>query len=295
MKEFFENLDMEKYHMMKRWLEKNTEESMAKNILDYLVSVENTAKKAYGISFDCPLSGTVRVFCNYCEEEFVLPWNLKKHGLVVHCPYCGEEIRLCSNCPMREECDYDAETGCCHYRRKTDPVPEQKESNKPSMEKFEKVKEVEDVLSSSTQEFLKHLKESYPKYWKKVVDYAQEYLLEKDVKEKKVKQETVQNEWNTKMSYQLVDKNGVQDYQEVVFPGLLTENQKHTILCISRNREFYPSIFHFPCQYDVVYQLLGFTKTKEHSTTNVQPKDFVDQFCSMCQHWDFYEFLKNNL
>lgn len=210
----------------------------------------------------------------------------------MHCPYCGEEIRLCAYCPMDEECDYDAETGNCRHCHKNMTKENSESSFQASHRGVEK--KTEDVFATSTQEFLKHLRETYPKYWKKVVDYAQEYLQEKDIKEKKIKQETVQNEWNTKMSYQLVDKNGVQDYQEVVFPGLLTENQKHTILCISRNREFYPSIFHFPCQYDVVYQLLGFTKTKEHSTTNIQPKDFVDQFCSMCQHWDFYEFLKNN-
>lgn len=297
MKEFFENLDMEKYHAMKNWLGEE-DNDMAKELLSFFASIEKSAAETYGISFDCPLPETkeIEAFCNHCNEKFSLPWNLKKHGMKVHCPYCGEEIRLCACCPMDEECDYDAETGNCRYCRnaKTDPMPEQKEDVRPAMEKPEKVKKVEDALSSSTQELFKHLKETYPKYWKKVVDYAQEYLQEIDVKEKRVKQEASRSEWNTKMSYQLFDKNGVQDYQEVIFPGLLTENQKRTILSISRNREFYPSIFRFPCQHDAVYQLLGFTKTKERPTTDILPEDFVNYFCSMCNHWDLYEFFKNN-
>lgn len=141
---------------------------------------------------------------------------------------------------MDEECEYDAETGSCRYCHKN-MTKENSESNFQASHK-----NAEDMFSASTQELLKHLRETYPKYWKKVVDYAQEYLQEKDVKGKKIKQETDHNEWNTKMSYQLVVRNGVQDYQEVVFPGLLTENQERTILCFSQNRKFYPSVFHFP-------------------------------------------------
>lgn len=297
MKDFFENLDMENYFATKHWLEETAEEeSMAKELLSFLASMEKSAAETYGTSFICPLPETkeITAFCNHCDEEFVLPWNIKKHGLIVHCPYCGEEIRLCDVCPLHEECDYDAETGCCHYC----PNGRKNENSEKSFQTFSRKTEtgnkVEDVLSSSTQELFKHLKETYPKYWKKVVDYAQEYLQEMDVKEKRVKQEVSRSEWNTKMSYQLFDKNGVQDYQKVIFPGLLTESQKRIILCSSRNREFYPSIFHFPCHHDAKYQLLGFTKTKECPTTTILPREFVDYFCSMCQHWDFYEFLKNN-
>lgn len=296
MKEFLKNLDMEKYHAMKNWLEETAaEESMAKELLSFLASMEKSAAETYGTSFDCPLPETkeITTFCNHCNEKFTLSWNLRKHGMEVHCPYCGEEIRLCACCPMDEECDYDTETGNCRYCHKN-MTKENSEGNfQTSHKKVEK--KVEDMFSVSTQEFFKHLKDTYPKYWKRVVDYAQEYLQEKDIKGKRVTQEAAQNEWNTKMSYQLFDKNGVQDYQEVIFPGLLTENQKRTILSISRNREFYPSIFRFPCQHDAVYQLLGFTKTKECPTTNILPGEFVNYFRSMCQHWDFYEFLKNNL
>lgn len=277
MKEFFENLDMEKYHAMKNWLGEE-DNDMAKELLSFLASIEKAAKETYGTSFDCPLPETKEIvaFCNHCNEKFTLPWNLKIHGMEVHCPYCGEKIRLCACCPMDEECDYDSETGNCRYCHKN-IAEENSESNFQASHK-----NTEDMFSASTQELLKHLRETYPKYWKKVVDYAQEYLQEKDVKGKKIKQETDHNEWNTKMSYQLVVRNGVQDYQEVVFPGLLTKNQERTILCFSQNRKFYPSVFHFPCQYDAVYQLLGFTKTKECPTTDILSGEFVDCFCSMC-------------
>lgn len=110
MKEFFENLDMEKYHAMKNWLGEE-DNDMAKELLSFLASIEKSAAETYGISFDCPLPETkeIEVFCNHCNDKFSLPWNLKKHGMKVHCPYCGEEIRLCACCPMDEECDYDAE------------------------------------------------------------------------------------------------------------------------------------------------------------------------------------------
>lgn len=297
MKEFFKNLDMEKYHAMKHWLEEAVEqEAMAKDILSFLTSVEKAVKEEYGIEFECQLPETkeISAFCNHCEEEFVLAWNLKKHGLVVHCPYCGEEIRLCGNCPVSEKCDYDAETGCCRYCQKGKKNESLERSFQTLHEKTEKVKRVEDALSSSTQELFKYLKETYPKYWKKVVDYAQEYLQGRDIKEQTPIQKTDKNGLNSKLSYQFINENGEKDYQEVVFPGLLTENQERTILCFSRDGKFYPSMFHFPCRYDNVYQLLGFTKTKERPTTNIPPEDFVHFFCSMCQHWDFYEFLKNN-
>lgn len=270
MKEFFENLDMEKYHAMKNWLGEE-DNDMAKELLSFLASIEKAAKETYGISFGCPLPETkeIEAFCNHCNEKFSLPWNLKKHGMKVHCPYCGEEIRLCACCPMDEECDYDAETGSCRYCHKN-MTKENSEGNFQTSHK-----NAEDMFSASTQELLKHLRETYPKYWKKVVDYAQEYLQEKDNKEKKVNQETDQNEWNTKMSYQFVDENGEKDYQEIIFPGLLTENQERTILCFSQNRKFYPSVFQFPCKCEDVYQLLGFTKTMETPTITLPPEEFV--------------------
>lgn len=272
MKEFFENLNMEKYHAIKRWLEAAAEESMAKELYSFLGSLEKSAAETYGTSFECPLPETkeITAFCNHCNEKFTLPWNLKKHGLEVHCPYCGEEIRLCACCPMDGECDYNPETGSCCYCHKSMTKEHTEKNFQTSYKKAEK--KVEEMFSASAQEILKNLKKAYPKYWKKVMDYAQEYLQEKDEKEKKVHQET---EWNTRMSYQSVNENGEKDYQEIIFPGLLTENQERAIRYFSRKRKFYPSIFQFPCKHEEVYQLLGFTKTMETPTTTLLPEEFV--------------------
>lgn len=54
--------------------------------------------------------------CPHCGGEANLLWDIAVDGYYAHCPYCGNRLMLCSECPAtrgRTNCDYDSETGRC--------------------------------------------------------------------------------------------------------------------------------------------------------------------------------------
>ena len=135
MKEFFETLDVKEFQEYKRWLEtmvtEESEQEIAEKFLNFMEKLEQSAATEYEICFDYPLDETKELAeqCPHCGEEFIISWNLKKHGTVAHCPYCGNEIYLCNSCPTSKgygECDYDNNSKCCRYHK--GPVKEAKVS-----------------------------------------------------------------------------------------------------------------------------------------------------------------------
>ena len=60
-------------------------------------------------------SCTVIECCPHCDNEATVEWDLQKDGYEMFCPYCGEKIMLCSECPSLKnggKCDWSEETGC---------------------------------------------------------------------------------------------------------------------------------------------------------------------------------------
>lgn len=49
--------------------------------------------------------------CPHCDNEATVAWLPSEDGHSLFCPYCGERIMLCSECPVRNceaECDWDS-------------------------------------------------------------------------------------------------------------------------------------------------------------------------------------------
>lgn len=59
--------------------------------------------------------------CPNCEREVNMMWDTKADGYKAYCPYCGEQLMLCSECPHRNEgdvtaaCDFDGESDACRF------------------------------------------------------------------------------------------------------------------------------------------------------------------------------------
>lgn len=54
--------------------------------------------------------------CPNCGKEASMLWNIAIDGYYAHCPYCGNRLMLCSECPAtkgRTNCDYSSETDRC--------------------------------------------------------------------------------------------------------------------------------------------------------------------------------------
>lgn len=45
---------------------------------------------------------TTKTLCEHCHLEVSIPWNPKMFGYVLHCPYCGNPIYFCDQCPHRK-------------------------------------------------------------------------------------------------------------------------------------------------------------------------------------------------
>lgn len=58
--------------------------------------------------------------CPECGSEVWLKWDVDRDGYVVHCPYCGYRMKLCSMCDVRDggKCDWTESSGKCKH----DPV-----------------------------------------------------------------------------------------------------------------------------------------------------------------------------
>lgn len=52
--------------------------------------------------------------CPHCMSENTILWNEEKDGYTAFCPYCGEDMMLCSICPDRDNCDQNEDGDCKH-------------------------------------------------------------------------------------------------------------------------------------------------------------------------------------
>lgn len=51
--------------------------------------------------------------CSNCMRENTLQWNVAEDGYKAYCPHCGNRLMLCGVCPIRNDCEYNAETDGC--------------------------------------------------------------------------------------------------------------------------------------------------------------------------------------
>lgn len=266
MKEFFETLDVKEFQEYKRWLNSmaanETEQVIAEKFLNFMEKLEQSAAEEYEICFDYPLDETKELSeqCPYCGEEFIISWNLKKHGTVAHCPYCGNEIRLCSSCPTSKgygECDYDNDSKCCRYH--IEPVKEPKV-----------VKKAEDTQKSNETKSSKETTISGSP--KKEPDLLHEIESSSGK--------------NTKISYYYKDSDGNKHYKEVVFSGLLNEDEKKMLFEGYDGHKIIPKFLNFPYDKEEgIGLLLGFSSTTDKSTSAMTIKELMKSF-------EFYGFLR---
>lgn len=68
------------------------------------------------------MHGKVIEMCPHCETEIGVLWDIDTDGHGLYCPYCGNYIMLCSECPERDgelNCDWSedgaANGKCCSW------------------------------------------------------------------------------------------------------------------------------------------------------------------------------------
>lgn len=66
-------------------------------------------------------------YCNICEREIELRWDINQDGFQAYCPVCGSRLMLCDACTHRfgeavSDCDYQlrGKTGTCRFSRPKD-------------------------------------------------------------------------------------------------------------------------------------------------------------------------------
>lgn len=65
---------------------------------------------------------TVCEYCNNCETEVVMEWDVETYGYEVYCPFCGARLMLCDECmhqngELDDRCDYDSATCTCKHSK----------------------------------------------------------------------------------------------------------------------------------------------------------------------------------
>ena len=67
------------------------------------------------------MSNMVAEYCNNCESEITMEWDIARLGYKAYCPVCGERLMLCDECLHRrdgeftDDCDYDGQTDSCRF------------------------------------------------------------------------------------------------------------------------------------------------------------------------------------
>lgn len=64
-------------------------------------------------------------YCNVCDREIELRWDINRDGFQTICPVCGSRLMLCDACTHRygeakDDCDYNSETDSCRFSRAKD-------------------------------------------------------------------------------------------------------------------------------------------------------------------------------
>lgn len=55
--------------------------------------------------------GYVVEWCQECDTQITMLWDIKKDGCRAYCPHCGSVMMLCDSC--RDECDYNYGNDTC--------------------------------------------------------------------------------------------------------------------------------------------------------------------------------------
>ena len=64
-------------------------------------------------------------FCQNCENEIELKWDINKFGFQAVCPICGNRLMLCDACTHRhgtciQDCTYRSDIDRCMFSRPTE-------------------------------------------------------------------------------------------------------------------------------------------------------------------------------
>lgn len=66
-------------------------------------------------------------YCNVCENEIELRWDINRDGFQAYCPVCGSRLMLCDACNHRhgepcDDCDFGIwkDKELCRFRRPDD-------------------------------------------------------------------------------------------------------------------------------------------------------------------------------
>lgn len=130
--EIIKGMDTKLFIQQKEWIAKqiavlapsgSEAVQLPEGLLNLLDQIQDAAEEELGMCFEeyeLPVTELITEKCNRCGREITLPWNVKKDGLAVHCPFCGKKIMLCDYCPAGQEdskqwCDYDRKTDLCRY------------------------------------------------------------------------------------------------------------------------------------------------------------------------------------
>lgn len=56
-------------------------------------------------------NGYIVEWCQSCDHQVTMLWDVKKDGCKACCPFCGELLMLCDSC--QGECDYNYGNDTC--------------------------------------------------------------------------------------------------------------------------------------------------------------------------------------
>ena len=95
--------------------------------------VEVLEEDAPEVPFSGSSDGYEVEYCNVCEREIELRWDINRDGFQAVCPVCGSRLMLCDACQHRfgehvDDCDYTlAGPDRCRFSRPKDWWKEDKE------------------------------------------------------------------------------------------------------------------------------------------------------------------------
>lgn len=85
-----------------------------KNIADFLRKVKRSYRKEVADlrkRVSLLEDGYIVEWCQNCESQIVMLWDVKQDGCQACCPRCGKVLMLCDSC--QGECDYNYGNDMC--------------------------------------------------------------------------------------------------------------------------------------------------------------------------------------
>ena len=71
-------------------------------------------------------------WCQFCNTEVHILWDVKVHGYQIYCPNCGNRLMLCNKCTHSDDyrgCNWAEENGCCRHKKATQLQHVEEENN----------------------------------------------------------------------------------------------------------------------------------------------------------------------